>query len=289
MPWEDVSPVAVWVSTMWRTEPWSNDDVSPFRMVPCDQSRAANFYKSDPFHIFKYGIGRRFCASCIVVLCQWGYFPASTQNIVDLLSNAHTDFRWTCKNEIAHGSPHMKGFTKELFHFPRNALFPWGGWKGSDTLLLFRWLLRVLHHGVKVEGQPARPIIHQPNLWETRDDGYKLVESVELFCSAYAFLATTMLNDGTEPTMVALNRCSGHILQYGDQHMENTPTIPQAKHLISTSKISPAKHFPSNGAPNTSATPGAPRTFPQLWDHSQILHGSFGLKTGLSLVIPSTY
>ena len=228
VPWEDVSPEAAWVSTMWRTEPWSNDNVSPFRMVPCDQSRAANFYKSDPFHIFKYGIGRHFCASCIVVLCQWGYFPGSTQNIVDLLSNAHTDFRWACKNEIAHGSPHMKGFTKELFHFPRNASFPWGGWKGSDTLLLLRWLLRVLRHGVKVEGQPARPnisltqsaldashvpvfeamhdatragllffrIIHQPNLWETRDDGYKLVESVELFCSAYAFLATTMLNDG---------------------------------------------------------------------------------------------
>ncbi|CAK9058057.1 unnamed protein product [Durusdinium trenchii] len=53
VPWEDVSPEAAWVSTMWRTEPWSNDNVSPFRMVPCDQSRAANFYKSDPFHIFK--------------------------------------------------------------------------------------------------------------------------------------------------------------------------------------------------------------------------------------------
>lgn len=226
--WEDVSPEAAWVQSMWSSDPWLENDASPFRRVPCDQSRPANFYKSDPFHIFKYGIGRHFCASAIVVLCQWNYFPGTTQNVMDMLNRAHADFKWSCKHEIAHGCPNMKGFTKELFHFPRNSSYPWGGWKGSDTLLLLRWFLRFLRYGVKAEGQPTRPnislkesaldpthipvldaihdaaragllffrLVHQPNLWETRADSNKLVESVDLFCAAYAFLATTMMNMG---------------------------------------------------------------------------------------------
>ncbi|CAK9057975.1 unnamed protein product [Durusdinium trenchii] len=81
VPWEDVSPEAAWVSTMWRTEPWSNDNVSPFRMVPCDQSRAANFYKSDPFHIFK----RR------AFIALYEKLPASLEDPTELVQRPSTE------------------------------------------------------------------------------------------------------------------------------------------------------------------------------------------------------
>lgn len=226
MDWEDTSPAAPWVGSMWATEPWMENNAPALRQVPCDQSRAANFYKGDPFHIFKYGIGRHFGASCVVILGQWGYFPGPTTNVKDVLARAHNDFKWSCKHEIAHATPNMKGFTKELFHFPRLDSFPWGGWKGSDSMLVLRWLLRVLRHGVRDVNMDARPmvaltqsaldpshipffeamhdaaqsgllvfrILHQPNLWENRQNSEQLVESVDLFCAAYSFLAKKSLD-----------------------------------------------------------------------------------------------
>ena len=244
LDWEDVDPNAAWTRSLWQTEPWMDHDVPSFRAIPCDQTRAANFYKADPFHIFKYGIGRHFCASIIVMLCQWGYFPGPTNNIKDMLIRAFADFKWACKNEIAHACPNMKGFTKELFHFPRLNSFPWGGWKGSDTMLLLRWILRILRHGIKNPDAESRPqvsltltaldpshipvfeamhdgarsslmffrILHQPNLWETRADTERLVQDVDLFCASYAFLAKKSMD-----------------LQLCRFHME--PSLHQFQHL----------------------------------------------------------
>ena len=105
--------------------------------------RAANFYKGDPFHIWKYGIGRHFVGSCLVTLAQWGFWPGREQGFDDLMHRAYADFKWSCKHEMR-ATPHLKSFTRQ------HAAFPWFGCKGGDTMLLARWLLRVLRHGVKL-------------------------------------------------------------------------------------------------------------------------------------------
>ena len=148
-PWEDVSPNAAWRRTLFKLEPWRHDALSSLRAVCCDQMRAANFYKGDPFHIWKYGIGRHFVGSCLVTLAQWGFWPGREQGFDDLMHRAYADFKWSCKHEMR-ATPHLKSFTRQLLHFANNAAFPWFGCKGGDTMLLARWLLRVLRHGVKL-------------------------------------------------------------------------------------------------------------------------------------------
>ena len=72
------------------------------------------------------------------------------------MNRAYADFKWSCKHEMR-ATPHLKSFTRQLLHFAINAAFPWFGCKGGGTMLLARWLLRVLRHGVKLEDSDERP------------------------------------------------------------------------------------------------------------------------------------
>ena len=222
-PWEDVGKSAAWKQTMWKLEPWNANDMSSLRAVSCNQSKAANLYKADPFHVFKYGIGRHFAGSCIVTLAQWNVWPGTLFGFDELMHRAYADFKWCCDNELERATPHIKAFTRQLLHYPNEAAFPWIGCKGGDTMLLLRWLLRVLRHGPVVGD--ARPqvslktgaqeekkiifdamhdccrtgllffrIIHESFLWRNREDCQKLVDCIDGFCAAYAFLASQMLD-----------------------------------------------------------------------------------------------
>ena len=95
-------------------------------------------------------------------------------------------------------------------------------------MLLLRWILRILRHGIKDPDAESRPnvsltltalnpshipafeamhdaarsslmffrILHQQNLWETRADSERLVQCVDLFCASYAFLAKKAMDLG---------------------------------------------------------------------------------------------
>ena len=85
--WDDASPQVPGLQTMRHTPLWT--DVGNFEKYA--QNGTANFYKNDPCHIFKYGIGWHFCANCAVVLCPWGYFPQPADN-VDVLLRVRASF-----------------------------------------------------------------------------------------------------------------------------------------------------------------------------------------------------
>ncbi len=220
VPWEDMGLTARWIQTIGEEKPFSADQ-SALSDIPCNRFFPEGFYVQDPFHVFKLGIGRHFVASCIVVLMHWGYWPGGLENVVDLLRRAHDDFAFCCKRELYHATPHIKHFTKENFHYPQFGSFPNGGWKGGDTMLLLRWLLRVFRLGVKSPNDDARPnvplvrnavdrthrplleamydgtrsalqffsILHKNGLLLTRMECHDAFKAVDLFCSAYVFLA----------------------------------------------------------------------------------------------------
>lgn len=135
---------------------------------------------------------------------------------------AYKDFQFFSKTEAkGHGTPNIKAFTRDKFHFPDNDSYPMGGWKASDTTLLLRWLLRFLEHGpnpthvvprtgdgpITVPRDPehrffvramhdagsaalrALSVLHCGKLWHSRELGLEFVDSVQLFAAAYSALA----------------------------------------------------------------------------------------------------
>ena len=52
--------------------------------------------------------------------------------------------------------PNMKTFTRQLFHFSKTSAYPFVRCKGSDMMLLTRWLGHILAHGVVFEGDLLR-------------------------------------------------------------------------------------------------------------------------------------
>ena len=148
-PFEDVRLVPVWGSTVYSSRPYV--DPSPLLQIPA-QPQPEKFFKRDPFHTFKQAIGCSFLSSSIVVLCELGYFPGPSEAVTEQLSRAYQDFAFWTKHEWpGRTMQSLKMFTKDLFHWPRKEAFPAGRFKGSDCMLMLRWLHCIMQQGV-VEG-----------------------------------------------------------------------------------------------------------------------------------------
>ena len=150
------------------------------------------------------------------------------------MNRAYADFKWSCKHEMR-ATPHLKSFTRQLLHFANNAAFPWFGCKGGDTMLLARWLLRVLRHGVKLEDSDERPnvtlksvasdeqklifdamhdgcrasllffrLIHEDPLWRNRQDCQKIVDCVNEFSGSMFVFGTLQQWPGSAAGAAAL-------------------------------------------------------------------------------------
>ena len=153
LPWEDVSNRASWQSTLYEDRSWDAQNISALLSIPYDASKPEALFKNDAFHVVKYGIGRHFTASCLVSLVFLDIFPGERNNVEVRLERAYADFRWACRQ--LKSCPNVKGFTREILHLKKNQHFPWGGYKGSDCTLMFRWLVRLLRYG-PCDGQGAR-------------------------------------------------------------------------------------------------------------------------------------
>ena len=105
------------------------------------------------------------------------------------------------------------------FVFPSPLIRP--GWKASDTLMLCRWLVRVVRNGALlpdgsgrsgvslVAADPERgpivraiedsccsllrffQVIYKGGLWLSKAEAKSAIDSINLFCAAYVFLAKT--------------------------------------------------------------------------------------------------
>ncbi|CAE7526688.1 unnamed protein product, partial [Symbiodinium sp. CCMP2456] len=243
IPWEDVGSEPVWVPTIGRSRPWKPNKYSSVRSIPFTTSSPEQLLQPDLFHLVKLGIARHFAGSFLVLVAHWGYFFCEGRNsFPDVLARMYTDFRAACK--AMHLTPHIKGFTKDTFHFVNFESWPWGGWKGSDTLLILRWMILLLRQGCCSGGSGGArtsPWLKHPlatdhalvfkavhdgccailtlfqvaqkqGIWLDRPSAVRLHSSIDLFCSSYRYLAGLFFTRG-------LNRF----------HLE--PTLHQLKHI----------------------------------------------------------
>ena len=117
---------------------------------------------SDPFHVCKYGIGRHFCGSALVLLASWNTWGAAALNFDERMTRAFDDFLFCCSVELK-GTPHCKSFTRDGLHFDRETSFPWAGWKGSDTMLVLRWMVRLIRYGiVTTDARSGTSLLSEP-------------------------------------------------------------------------------------------------------------------------------
>ena len=101
----------------------------------------ADMAKTDLAHTFHLGVGKHFCASTVMAMCKIGVF--GTGNIRKLLNEAYQDCKDFCR-EGRH-TISLCNFTLENFHANKRS-YPHVGGKGSDTVILLRWLMHKLNY-----------------------------------------------------------------------------------------------------------------------------------------------
>ena len=134
---------ATWKSTVATSVPWNSEPpYSPLPFEPWDNGRASSFFRHDPFHVFRLGIARNFIASCLVFLCWEGFYdsPGDSLAVVERLGRAWKSFSLWCEVEGKFPQS-IRSFSKEKLHFATTSSFPFIGCKGSDTILLLKYLM----------------------------------------------------------------------------------------------------------------------------------------------------
>ena len=238
-PFEDVGPDAAWQSTVGLAPPWKESRVSPLSQLAGYKYRPEQFYCKDPFHIFKQSLGGHFVSSCIVLLaCDLQLWPGRSVAVASALDRAYLDFEYYIKFEwTGKGVNHLKAFTKEVFHFPRVDSYPAARFKGSDTMLLCRWLRHLCAHGpvdeetmcrrhVEQQDQPFEGrvfkeimkasagaiqffyILHKSGIWLDAPVAQEAATSVQDFCLSYRVLANLCFE--RELTRFRMEPCLHH-------------------------------------------------------------------------------
>lgn len=205
-PFEDVSSNPKWTETLYATPPWRV--APPFKHIPFedwDTGDAARFFKKDPFHIFRLGIARNFIGSTIVIFCLEGVFDyeGSDSLAIDArLSRAWSSFTlWCDANHVTPAA--IRSFSKEKLHLPTMGSFPWCGGKGSDSILLIKWLKFVsgIHGGDHADqlifrlvfkacdGGLAFQCVHAHGTWLMPTCRTKIIQVAKHFDQSYARLA----------------------------------------------------------------------------------------------------
>jgi hypothetical protein len=170
-------------------------------------------HRKDIFHIVKVGTGRDCVGSCIFILAMLTYFdlePHGTKNIDDRLCRAHSLlelYAISCGKTLF-----LRSFTKASFNIKRvSSSFPWIGCKGSDTMILFHWLVFFLgildvrpehEYLVKAMKETCQACInyfdlmYPAGLWLHKDIAEQVRINGLTYIRGYAYLAKACLNLG---------------------------------------------------------------------------------------------
>ena len=218
VPFEDCRADPTYEATLFSERPWSR--ASPIVEIPMVPGIPEAILLKDPFHIYKQSIGGSFVASTIILLIDLGYFAGRLNNLDAVLERMYQDFGYFVRFEWEGSQvPFIKHFTKTNLHYPRYTAYPYARLKGSDTMLLTRWLRFLVLFGPRDENgsrsgclidsplqaehrplmrQIARAsngaltffsILHNCGLWLSRNKAYEMGQGVLDFCQAYSALA----------------------------------------------------------------------------------------------------
>ena len=139
-PFEDFDDEPEWRHSMFQARPWSALPI--LASLPFDvwwvQER---MLIPDPFHLVKLGLARDLIGGIVIVLARKAFFDfeGSTRNLDDRLRRAESSFLMYCA--ACHERPAFRGFTRAFFHIKNHMSAPYTNSKGSDSMILLRWLL----------------------------------------------------------------------------------------------------------------------------------------------------
>ena len=207
-PFEEYAESPAWSSTLWQTRPWSS---TPYLAgIPYDPDTPERMMQGDLFHIFKCGLGRDIIGGVVILLLRqgWADFEGSTVNLPDRFKRAHSRFVLWCS--ACSEAPGLRSFGMLFFNMASLLSAPWTNSKGSDTVLLLRWLdfeLKLLlkdpaeaasyrfvrEMSVLVSTSLEILSVHKHRLWLERECARKLYVSIMRTLRAYAALSKRAL------------------------------------------------------------------------------------------------
>ena len=260
IPFEDCRRNPIYEATIHTERPWVVP--GPLAEVPGVPGKPELVYQRDPFHVYKQSIGGSFAASSIVLVAEMGYWNAENNVFANVMDRAYKDFGHFVKHDWGGPAvPHMKHFTKTNLHYPRVNSFPYARPKGSDVMLLTRWLRHLVLHGPLRDGlrtgsmvlNASEPwhipmleniamaasgalkffrIMHNNGLWLTRGLAEALGEACFKFCESYSALAQLCHNQNlTRYSLVP----SLHYYHHFYIDMKRKLANPDAKFILSPS------------------------------------------------------
>ena len=225
LPFEECGENPSWGGTVGLVAPWMENNKSPLADIPCQSSSEHGFWKRDPFHAFKQTLGGHFGASTLVLFAiDFGLWKIDGQSndVENLLERAFQDFKFWVRHEWR-GSVvnYTKSFTRQTLHFADYKKFPYARWKGSDQMLIIRWLRQVVLQGIVFHDSIARdgnsplhfPLVewqrpfyqailegcngainffhemHRKGIWLERSLAQNMSYNCKLFCKSYSSLA----------------------------------------------------------------------------------------------------
>ena len=213
LPAEDISERPSWEQTIFTQRPWDSQPV--LTQVPFDRNRPESMHRRDPFHTLKMGLFRHVTGSILAVCILWGYFhdedSADGNSIPILIKRSHGHFRlWASTFKK---SPALRSFSKALMNWPNLSTSPWFNTKGSDVMLLVKWLydyiglvllnpkqpdhipvLKVMRSVLGAARDQYNLMVSHPLLLE-RTCAVQLYEHITVFLNGYAWLARWALDN----------------------------------------------------------------------------------------------
>ena len=137
LDWEDVGPSPAWAPTRWVQRPWTIQP--PMLCVPFTPGAPEKMYKRDIFHMTKVGILRDVCGSAIVYFIRAGLIGPGPGSFDDKLPVAYSSFKLFCAAVAK--SAALRSLSRAFLNYPSFDKYPWANSKGSDTILLLRWVV----------------------------------------------------------------------------------------------------------------------------------------------------
>ena len=217
-PFEEVNDRPKWLATVGTQLPWVQP--SPLLQIPHKAFESESFFHKDPFHIFKQTMGGHFIASCLILFVDLQFYPEPGNNSVEgILDRLYDDFNFWVKHEWkGNVRPNIKRFTRQILHYTNTSSFPYGRFKGSDCMLMVRWLKQVVSNGCVYRDDLERsgpPLVqhaqhgglmkliheacsgvlvffhclHYSGLWLPPNTSEQMARGCFAFCDSYAKLA----------------------------------------------------------------------------------------------------
>ena len=137
IPFEDFSPSADWIDTMFRELPWETEPII-LQNLPYNQQDKIEFFRTDFWHNLHLGVSKHWIGSCFVAIIE--------SDLPDVIAGSvEVKFQWLTGAYLAYWrskgkTPFVTEISRETMGFPQGSTCPIARWSkavASTELMLF--------------------------------------------------------------------------------------------------------------------------------------------------------